>query len=95
MLIILSPAKIQNTSPHQAVDPYTQPQFAGEAEILVHHIRQYSVIALSKLLEINLKLAQLNAYDFQNGTCPSLPKMPKKLYSFSTGKSFMGWTPKP
>lgn len=90
MLIILSPAKIQNTSPNQAVGSYTQPQFAGEAEFLVHHIRQYSVIALSKLLEINLKLAKLNAERFSEWHLPFSPENAKEAVFVFNGEVFHG-----
>ncbi len=56
MLIIISPAKIQNFKSEKVIKDYTIPDFLDEAEDLVNHVRQLSVSALAELLGINMKL---------------------------------------
>lgn len=90
MLILLSPAKIQNFSPLTPVGQYTQPVFANEAENLVHQIRELSVLSLAKLLEINIKLAHLNAERFSNWHLPFSPENAKEAVFVFNGAVFNG-----
>ena len=90
MLILISPAKIQNFSTHKPVGHYTQPDFLIEAQNLVHQIRQVSVINLSKLLKINLNLAHLNADRFFNWHLPFSPKNAKEAVFVFNGEVFRG-----
>lgn len=94
MLILLSPSKIQSFTPHKPVGVYSQPEFAKEAESLVHQIRRLSVIALSKLLAINLNLAHLNAERFSNWHLPLSPENAKEAVFVFTGEVFHGLDPK-
>lgn len=70
MLIIISPAKIQNFEPQQIETRYTQPLFLDKAEKLVDSMRKLSVIELSKRLQINSGLAHQNADRFFNWHTP-------------------------
>lgn len=60
MLILLSPAKIQNFKPQDQITDFTLPQFMDEAEQLINLMRNLSPSELSKLLEINSNLSHLN-----------------------------------
>jgi len=90
MLIILSPAKIQNFTPQKPVGNFTQPVFTNEAESLVHQIRKISVISLAKLLEINLDLAHLNAGRFSTWHMPFSPENAKEAVFVFNGEVFHG-----
>lgn len=63
MLIILSPAKIQNFKPQSVTDKYTQPVFLNEAEQLINLLRPYPVNELRELLNVSYEIAK-NAVDF-------------------------------
>lgn len=60
MLILLSPAKIQNFKPQTEIEEFTIPVYIEEAEHLVNLMRELSPAELAKLLEINSKLTHLN-----------------------------------
>jgi uncharacterized protein len=60
MLILISPAKIQNFKPLNLELKHTIPEFLNEAEQLINLMRGFSASELSKLLEINSKLSHLN-----------------------------------
>jgi cytoplasmic iron level regulating protein YaaA (DUF328/UPF0246 family) len=63
MLIILSPAKIQNFKPQSVTDKYTQPVFFNEAEELINLLRPYPVNELRDLLNVSNEIAK-NAADY-------------------------------
>jgi len=90
MLILLSPAKIQNFMPQQFVTEFTQPEFLKEAERLVHEIRQLSVFDLSKLLSINANLANLNADRYFNWHMPFTMENAKQAVLVFNGEVFHG-----
>jgi uncharacterized protein len=90
MILLLSPAKIQNFTPQQYVTEYTLPEFLGAAEILVNKIKQLSQTELAELLEINSNLAQLNADRHFNWQLPFTPKNAKQSVFVFNGEVFHG-----
>jgi len=90
MLIILSPAKIQNFEPQQLITDFTQPEFLKGAEILVTQIRQFSAMELAKLFGINANLAQQNADRYFNWHRPFTPKNAKQAVLVFNGEVFHG-----
>jgi len=90
MLIVLSPAKIQNFSPQHLLKAFTQPEFLNEAETLVQEMRQLSAIDLSKLLGINANLSQLNADRYFNWHLPFTPENAKQAVLVFNGEVFHG-----
>lgn len=60
MIVLLSPAKIQNFKKDGSVFPFSFPKFMSEAEQLIQLMRKKDPIELAGLLEINQELTQLN-----------------------------------
>jgi len=90
MLLLLSPAKIQNNMPQNLVNEFTQPEFLNAAESLAKEIRQFSAIELSKLLSINASLAQLNADRYFNWHRPFTVENSKQAVLAFNGEVFHG-----
>ena len=90
MLLLLSPAKIQNFIPQQFVTEYTLPKFLDSAELLVNKIKQLSQSELAELLEINSNLAQLNADRHFNWQLPFTPDNAKQTVFVFNGEVFHG-----
>ena len=90
MLLLLSPAKIQNFSPQHFVKDYTLPEFLAEAEILVSKIKQLSRTELAELLDINSNLAKLNADRHFNWQVPFTTKNAKQTVFVFNGEVFHG-----
>lgn len=90
MLLLLSPAKIQNFEPQQVVTKFTQPQFMDAAEILISKIRELSLGDLAKLLEVNSNLAQLNVDRHFNWQRPFTAKNAKQAVFAFNGEVFHG-----
>lgn len=90
MLILLSPAKIQNFKPQEVTNKFTQPVFMKEAEQLVGLMRELNSTELSKLLEVNTKLTDLNFDRFFNWHVPFTPKNAKQAAFVFDGEVFRG-----
>jgi len=90
MLLLLSPAKIQNFEPQQVVTNYTLPEFMAEAEILAHKIKQLSMAELAELLDINSSLTQLNMDRHFNWQPPFTPQNAKQSVFVFNGEVFHG-----
>lgn len=90
MLLLLSPAKIQNFEPQQFVSEFTQPQFMDEAEQLVHNIKQLSRTELADLLDVNSHLAKLNTDRHFNWQRPFTTQNAKQAVFVFNGEVFHG-----
>ena len=90
MLILLSPAKIQNFKPQLVTNKYSRPVFMKEAKQLVGLMRELNPTELSKLLEINTKLTDLNYDRFFNWHVPFTPSNAKQAAFAFDGEVFRG-----
>ena len=90
MLILLSPAKIQNFSPQEFVKTFTKPEYVDEAEQLIELLRDLSPAELSKLLDINANLTQLNFDRIFNWHRPFTLKNAKQAVFVFDGEVFRG-----
>jgi cytoplasmic iron level regulating protein YaaA (DUF328/UPF0246 family) len=90
MIILLSPAKIQNFKPQDLITDYTKPFFMDEAEQLVELMRELSPAELSKLLEINSNLSHLNTDRHFNWHRPFSLKNAKQAVLVFDGEVYRG-----
>ena len=90
MILLLSPAKIQNFTSQQYVNDYTLPVFLDSAEKLVHKIKQLSRTELAEILDISSNLAQLNADRHFNWQVPFTAKNAKQTVFVFNGEVFHG-----
>ncbi len=61
MLVLISPAKVQNSDLSKEFQQFTLPQFSNEAKYLVSLLKNYSISELSELLKININIATQNS----------------------------------
>jgi uncharacterized protein len=90
MLLLLSPAKIQNFEPQKVVSTFTQPEFMDAAELLIDKIKQLSLSELAKLLDVNSSLAQLNVDRHFNWQRPFTTKNAKQTVFAFNGEVYHG-----
>ena len=90
MILLLSPAKIQNFTPQTIVSEYTLPQYLDAAEILVRKIKHLSRADLAGLLDINSSLAKLNSDRHFNWQLPFTPDNAKQTAFVFNGEVFHG-----
>ncbi len=90
MLILLSPAKIQNFKAQHILSEYTQPDFIDEAQYLVNELKKLSIDELAALLSVNYDLAKLNADRFFNWQQPFTASNAKQTILVFNGEVFHG-----
>lgn len=90
MLILLSPAKIMNFEHQTRTTYFSKPEYIQEAEQLIELLRELSPSDLSKLLDINAGLTQLNFDRIFNWHLPfSLQNAKQAVLTFD-GEVFRG-----
>ena len=90
MIILLSPAKIQNFKPQNTTQEYSEPHFMADAEKLVQLMRALSPSEISRLLDINSKLTELNFERYFNWHTPFTCENAKQAALVFDGEVFRG-----
>ena len=90
MLVLISPAKIQNFKPQTVTELYTLPEFLKQSEQLIQLIKELSTSELAKLLDINSNLTQLNIDRYFNWHLPFSPQNAKQAVLTFDGEAFRG-----
>jgi len=93
MIILISPAKIQNFKPQHTYTTFTMPEFLSEAEQIIHLMRELTPYELSKLLEINSNLSQLNTDRHFNWHRPFTLQNAKQAVFVFDGEVYRGLNP--
>lgn len=90
MIILLSPAKIQNFNKQVVTSKYSIPQFLKEASELVELMRQLSQQEITRLLEINVQLTHLNLDRYIRWQLPFTPDNAKQAVFVFDGEVYRG-----
>ncbi len=90
MLILLSPAKIQNFIAPAPTAEYSIPVYLKEAEKLIQELKSYSIRELTSLMQVNVKIAEQNAERFFNWHRPFTPDNAKQALWVYNGEVFHG-----
>lgn len=90
MLIILSPAKIQNFKHQHITGNYTMPEFINEAHTLIKELRSYPSEDLTGLLETNPQITANAFYHYQNWTDEHTPDNAKQAMFAYNGEVYRG-----
>lgn len=90
MLILFSPAKIQNFKPIAVTELYSQPEFLNETRQIVRLIKNLSANELATLLNINNSLTQLNIDRYFNWHLPFTTENAKQAALTFDGEAFRG-----
>jgi len=90
MLVLLSPAKIQNFKPENITDLHSQPEFINETKQLIHLIKNLSRSELANLLNINTNLTQINLDRYFNWHLPFTTQNAKQAVLTFDGEVYRG-----
>jgi len=90
MLILLSPAKIQNFKPVAVTELYSQPEYINETRQIIRLIKNLSSNELATLLNINNHLTQLNIDRYFNWHLPFTTENAKQAALTFDGEVFRG-----
>lgn len=93
MIIILSPAKIQNFKTKEEVKLFTQPEFTNEASYLVELMRDITPTEVGKLMGTNTKLTHLNFDRFMQWHLPFTLENAKQAVLAFDGEVYRGLKP--
>ncbi len=91
MLILISPAKIQNANSETISNLHSVPKFMTQANQLVKLIRKLSPKELAELLAINTDLTYLNFDRYFNWHLPFTPENSKQAIFTFNGEVFKGF----
>ena len=70
MLLVISPAKTLDFETPAPTASFTQPNFLGDAELLIEELRRLSPADIGGLMGISDKLSQLNVARYQSWSTP-------------------------
>ncbi|MDD4199431.1 MAG: peroxide stress protein YaaA, partial [Paludibacter sp.] len=90
MIVLLSPAKIQNFNKQVVTSKFSIPEFLDEASELVELMRQLSQEEITKLLEINVQLTRLNLDRYIRWQLPFTPENAKQAVFVFDGEVYRG-----
>lgn len=90
MIVLLSPSKNLHSTPH-ASHRHTLPRMPEQSETLIRAVRKFKPVDLQNLMDINEKLAKVNALRFQQYTWPHTPAFATAaIYTFR-GEVYQGF----
>jgi cytoplasmic iron level regulating protein YaaA (DUF328/UPF0246 family) len=90
MLTLISPAKTLNEKIRLQTPAISIPEFLPEAEILINVLKKYPPSKLMKLMDINPKLAELNAGRYHRWSLPFTPDNAKPALLMFNGEVYNG-----
>jgi len=90
MLIVISPAKTLDYDTPPKTGTFTAPDYLGHAEQLIGRARQYSVLDIAELMEVSMKLAELNFDRFEQWHTPFTPDNAKQAVLAFKGDVYTG-----
>ena len=90
MLLLLSPAKIMNFKPETLISDFTLPEYLKNAGQLIELLRNLNKDELSRLLEINTQLTDLNFDRIFNWHSPFSLKNAKQAVFVFDGEVYRG-----
>lgn len=90
MIILLSPAKIQNFKTQEDNRLFSQPEFIEEASYLVELMRELSPAEIGRLMEINAQLTHLNFDRFFQWHLPFTTQNAKQAVFAFDGEVYRG-----
>lgn len=90
MLVVISPAKIQNFKSPAVIHQYSLPHFMDEAGELVRLMQQLSPRELAQLLDINTNLSYLNTDRHLNWHQPFTPHNARQAVLVFDGEVYRG-----
>ena len=90
MLIVISPAKTLDYDTPPKTKTFTLPDYLDHSEQLIARARQYSALDIAELMEVSMKLAELNFERFEQWHTPFTPDNAKQAVLAFKGDVYTG-----
>jgi cytoplasmic iron level regulating protein YaaA (DUF328/UPF0246 family) len=90
MLIVISPAKTLDYDTPPKTKTFTLPDYLDDAQILIDRARQYSALDIAELMQVSMKIAELNFERFEQWHTPFTPENAKQAVLAFKGDVYTG-----
>lgn len=90
MLIVISPAKTLDYDTPPKTKTHTIPDYLEDAQLLIDRARRYSALDIAELMEVSMKLAELNFERFEQWHTPFTPENAKQAVLAFKGDVYTG-----
>lgn len=90
MLIVISPAKTLDYDTPPQTRTFTVPDYVDDSQLLIERARRYSALDIAELMEVSMKLAELNFDRFEQWHTPFTPDNAKQAVLAFKGDVYTG-----
>lgn len=90
MLIVISPAKTLDYDTPPKTKTFTIPDYLDDSQILIERARQYSALDIAELMQVSMKIAELNFDRFEQWHTPFTPENAKQAVLAFKGDVYTG-----
>ncbi len=90
MLLVISPAKTLDYDTPPKTRTFTIPDYLEHSELLIARARQYSALDIAELMEVSMKIAELNFERFEQWHTPFTPENAKQAVLAFKGDVYTG-----
>lgn len=90
MLIVISPAKTLDYDTLPKTRTFTIPDHLEDSQVLINRARQYSALDIAELMQVSMKIAELNFERFESWHTPFTPENAKQAVLAFKGDVYTG-----
>ncbi len=90
MLLVISPAKTLDYDTRPKTKTFTLPDYLGESQLLIDRARQWSALDIAELMQVSMKIADLNFDRFEAWHTPFTPENAKQAVLAFKGDVYTG-----
>lgn len=90
MLIVISPAKTLDYDTPPKTKTFTIPDFLEDSQVLIERARMYSALDIAELMQVSMKIAELNFDRFGQWHTPFTPENAKQAVLAFKGDVYTG-----
>jgi len=90
MLLVISPAKTLDYDTRPKTKTFTLPDYLDESQLLIDRARQWSALDIAELMQVSMKIAELNFDRFEAWHTPFTPQNAKQAVLAFKGDVYTG-----
>ncbi len=90
MLIVISPAKTLDYDTPAKTKRFTEPAYLEESQLLIERARRWSVLDIAEVMQVSMKIAELNHERFAEWHTPFTPENAKQAVLAFKGDVYTG-----
>jgi cytoplasmic iron level regulating protein YaaA (DUF328/UPF0246 family) len=90
MLLVISPAKTLDYETRPKTKTFTLPDYLDDSQILIDRARQWSALDIAELMQVSMKIAELNFDRFEAWHTPFTPENAKQAVLAFKGDVYTG-----